>query len=57
MSLTLCAYGTATTVSNAGRIDDTHRPIMFGASFLRIEDGPLLTTKCAIRQREKVLSP
>ncbi len=57
MALTLCAYGTRATVSDAGRIDHTHRPIVFGASFLRIERCPLPTTQGSIRLWEKVLSP
>jgi hypothetical protein len=57
MSLTLRAYGTATTVSDAGSIEHTHRPIVFTASLLWIERGPLPTTQRAIRLREKVLSP
>jgi hypothetical protein len=57
MSLTLRAHGTAATVSDAGSIEHAHRPIMFAASLLGIERGPLPTTQCAIRLREKVLSP
>ena len=34
MSLTLRAHGTATTVSDAGSIEHTHRPIVFAASLL-----------------------
>ncbi len=57
MSLTLHAHATATAVSNAGGIDDTHRPIVFTASLLWIEGSPLPTTQRAISLREKVLSP
>src|SRR5713226_5314130 len=49
MSLTVEAHGTRATVSDPSGIEHTHRPIVFGASFLRIERGPLLTTQCAIR--------
>jgi hypothetical protein len=55
MSLTLDAQRTGATVSNPGGIEDTHRAIVFGASFLRIERCPLPTTQCAVRLREKVL--
>jgi uncharacterized OB-fold protein len=55
MSLTVEAQGTRATVSDPSGIEHTHRPIVFGASFLRIERGPLLTTQCAIRLGEKVL--
>jgi hypothetical protein len=57
MSLTLRAHATATAVSDAGSIDDTHRPIVFSASLLWIERGSLPTTQRAIGLREKVLSP
>src|SRR6266496_274555 len=57
MSLTRCASGTRATVSDAGRIDHTPRPIMLGASFLRRERCPLTTTQSAIRLWENVLSP
>jgi hypothetical protein len=57
MSLTLCASGTTTTVSDAGGVDHTHRCIVFAASLLRRERGPLPATPCAISLREKVLSP
>jgi hypothetical protein len=57
MSLTLRAHGTTATVCDPGSIEHTHRPIMFGASLLWIERGPLPTTQRAIRLREKVLSP
>src|SRR5712692_8592198 len=57
MSLTVDAQGTAATVSDAGSIEHAHRPIMFGASLLWIERGPLPTTQRPIRLREKVLSP
>src|SRR5712692_5185764 len=55
MSLTVDAEGTATTVSDAGSIKHTHRPIVFEASLLRRERGPLPTTQCAVRLREKIL--
>ncbi len=57
MSLTLRAHGTGTTVSDAGSIEHTHRPIVFAASLLWIERGPLPTTQRAIGLREKVPSP
>jgi hypothetical protein len=57
MSLTVGAYGTATTVSDPGSIDHPHRPIVFAASLLWIERCPLLTPQCAIRLWEKVLPP
>ncbi len=41
MPLTVDAQGTGATVSDAGGIKHTDRPIVFGASFLRIERGPL----------------
>ena len=56
MLLTLDAQGTGATVSDAGSIEQTHRSIVFAASFLRIERGPLPTTQCAISLEEKVLS-
>src|SRR5438874_10503435 len=55
MSLTVDAQGTAATVSDPGGIEHPHRPIVFGASLLRIERGPLPTTQRAVRLREKVL--
>jgi hypothetical protein len=55
MSLTVDAEGTAATVSDPGGIEHPHRPIVFGASLLRIERGPLPTTQRAVRLREKVL--
>ena len=57
MFLTEGAQGTGATVSDAGSIEHAHRSIVFGASFLRIERGPLPTTQRAIRLREKVVSP
>ncbi len=48
MSLTLHAQGTGATVSDAGGIEHTHRPIVFGASFLWIERGPLTAAQRAI---------
>jgi hypothetical protein len=56
MSLTLRAYGTGATVSDAGSIEHTHRAIVFAASLLWRERGPLPTMQRAIRLREKVLS-
>lgn len=56
MCLTLCAYGAGATISNPGSIDHTHRPIVFRTPFLWIKCCPLLTTQCAIRLREKVVS-
>jgi hypothetical protein len=50
------AQGTGATVSDAGSIEHAHRSIVFGASFLRIERGPLPTTQCAISLEEKVSS-
>jgi hypothetical protein len=54
MPLTLHAQGTGATVGDAGGIEHTDRPIVFGASFLRIEGSPLPTAQRAIRLREKV---
>src|SRR5260370_10679180 len=56
-SLAVRAHGAGTTVSNAGSIEHTHRPIVFATSLLWIERGPLPTTQRAIRLREKVVSP
>lgn len=56
MSLTLRAHGTGATVSNAGRVEQAQRAIMFGASFLLVEGGSLWTAKPAIRLKHKVLS-
>ena len=56
MSLTVDAQGTRATVSDAGGIEHAHRPIMFGASLLWIERGPLPTTQRAISLEEKVSS-
>ncbi len=55
MSLTAHAYGTGATVSDPGSIEHTHRAIVFGASFLRIERCPLPTPQRAVRLRKKVL--
>jgi hypothetical protein len=55
MSLTVAAEGTGTTVSDAGGIEHTHRPIVFGASLLGIERGPLPTPQRAVSLRKKVL--
>src|SRR6266702_3003814 len=41
MSPTLRAHGTATTVSDAGSIEQTHRPIVFAASVLWRDAWPL----------------
>ena len=54
--LTGDTQGTGATVSDAGGIEHAHRSIVFGASFLRIERGPLPTTQRAISLEEKVLS-
>src|SRR5256714_15671322 len=54
--LTGDAQGPAATVSDAGSIEHAHRSIVFGASFLRIERGPLPTTQRAISLQEKVSS-
>ncbi len=56
MFLTGDAQGTGATVSDAGSIEHAHRSIVFGASFLRIERGPLPTTQRAISLQEKVSS-
>src|SRR5215471_17264670 len=55
MSLALRAYGTGSTVSDTGGIEDAYCPIVFRTTFLRIEWCPLPTTQRAIRLREKVL--
>ena len=57
MALTWHAEGASATVSDAGRIQHAHRPIMFWASLLWIERGPLPTTQGAVRLWEKVMSP
>jgi len=54
MPLTVTAQGTGATVSDAGGIEHADRPIVFGASFLRIQGGALLTAQRAVRLREKV---
>src|SRR5260370_5057178 len=54
--LTGDAPGTRATVSDAGSIEYAHRSIVFGASFLRRERGPLPTTQRAIGLQEKVSS-
>src|SRR5260370_30602491 len=56
MFLTGDAQGTAVTVSDAGSIEHAHRSIVFGASFLRIERGPLPTTQRAISLEGKASS-
>ena len=50
------AQGTRATVSDAGSIKHAYRPVVFGASLLRIECGPLPTTQRAISLEEKVSS-
>ena len=55
MCLTVDAQGTRATVSDAGSIQHAYRPVVFGASLLRIECGPLPTTQRAVRLREKIL--
>jgi hypothetical protein len=55
MSLTGDAEGTRAAVSDASGIEHAYRPIVFGASLLRIECGPLPTTQRAVRLREKIL--
>jgi hypothetical protein len=55
MSLTVEAQGTGATVRDAGSIEDAHRPIMFEASFLRIERSPTPTPQRAVRLKKKVL--
>jgi len=54
--LTRDAQGAGAAVSDAGSIEHAHRSIVFGASFLRIERGPLPTTQRAISLQEKVSS-
>ena len=48
MSLTTGAHGATATVSDPGGIDHTDRPIMFGASLLWVERGPLPAPQRAI---------
>jgi hypothetical protein len=55
MRLTVKAEGTGATVRDPGGIEDPHRPIVFGATFLRIQGGSLPTSQRAIRLRKKVL--
>ena len=55
MSLTQRAYGTGSTVSETGGIEDAYCPIVFRTAFLRIERCSLPTPQCAVRLREKVL--
>ena len=55
MFLTGDAQGTAATVSDAGSLEHAHRSIVFGASLLRIERGPLPTTQRAISLQEESL--
>ena len=57
MFLTGDAQGTAATVSDAGSIEHAHRSIVFGASLLWIQRGPLPTPQRAISLGEKVVSP
>jgi hypothetical protein len=49
------AEGTRAAVNDAGSIQHAYRPVVFGASLLRIECGPLPTTQRAVRLREKIL--
>jgi hypothetical protein len=55
MALTGEAQGTGATVRDASGIEDAHGPILFGASFLRIERGPVLTPQRAVRLRKKIV--
>jgi hypothetical protein len=55
MSLTLRAYGTGSTVSDTGGIEDAYGPIVFRTAFLRIERCSLPTPQRAVRLREEVL--
>jgi hypothetical protein len=55
MSLTGEAQGTGATVRDAGSIQDSQRPIMFGASFLRIQGGPVPTAQRAVRLKQKIV--
>jgi hypothetical protein len=55
MRLTAAAEGTGATVGDAGGIEDPQRPIVFGATFLWREGGPIPTLQRAIRLRKKVL--
>jgi hypothetical protein len=57
MALTWRAKGARAAVSDACGIQHTYRPVMFAASLLWVECGPLPTTQGAIRLWEKVLSP
>ena len=57
MSLTVDAQGTGATVSDAGGREHAHRPIMFGASLLWRERGPLPTTQGAVSLEGKIFSP
>jgi hypothetical protein len=57
MALTGDAEGTGAAVCGPGGIEHPYGPIMFGASFLRIERSPLPTTQRTIRLREKVVAP
>jgi hypothetical protein len=56
MSLTLEAQGTATTVSDAGGREHPHRPLVFGASLLRRERGPLPTPQRSVSLWEENLA-
>lgn len=55
MRLTVKAQGTGATVSDPGGIEDPHGPIVFGASFLRIEGGPAPTPQRAVRLKKKIV--
>jgi hypothetical protein len=55
MRLTGKAEGTGATVRDAGSIEHPHRPIVFGASFLRIQGGPMPTPQRAIRLKQKIV--
>lgn len=55
MSLTVETQGTGATVCDAGSIQDAHRPIMFGASFLRIERSPTPAPQRAVSLKKKVV--
>jgi hypothetical protein len=54
MSLTLRTYGTRAAVCDPGGIEHAQRAILFGASLLWRERGPLPTTQRAVSLGEKV---
>lgn len=56
MSLTVEAHGTGATVCDAGGIKNAHRPIMLGASFLRIQGGPVPTPQRVIWLKKKIVA-